>query len=140
MSYLQAPELPTVVVRQPGPPPVENDPPPDAIADLIQRAVSLDVPRLVKLADKIGDLVDQLEKDVAEHERDIKLRAEAAALEARLAEIRGQLTGKRAPAAAPGPNVDNKAVRKWAAARGLDCPSRGRIPRAVVEAFEGAHR
>ncbi len=138
MSYLQAPERPAVF-RQPGPPAVENNPPQDVIADLIQRAVSSEVPRLVKLADKVQDLVDQLEVDVAEHERSAELRAEAARLEARLTEIRGQLTGKRPSSPTP-QGHDNKAIRAWAATRGLDCPARGRIPRTVLEAFEEAHR
>jgi hypothetical protein len=34
---------------------------------------------------------------------------------------------------------DPKVVRAWAAATGVSCPVRGRIPREVVEAFERAH-
>lgn len=131
MSYLQAPN----VVRQPGPPPVENDPPQDTIADLIQRAVSSEVPRLVKAADRIGDLVDQLEKDVAEHERSRELRAEAERLEQRLAQIRQQLGHKPAGPGRPAGEVSPKAVRAWAAANGVDCPKLGRVPGSVMAAY-----
>ncbi|HET7475050.1 MAG TPA: Lsr2 family protein [Dermatophilaceae bacterium] len=33
---------------------------------------------------------------------------------------------------------DTKTVRRWAQARGLDVPARGRIPHAVIEAFQAA--
>jgi hypothetical protein len=112
----------------------------DVVADLIQRATASEVPRLVKAADRIQDLVDQLEKDVAEHELSAELRAEAERLEARLAEIRGQIGGKRAASPASRKTHDNRAIREWAASAGIECPARGRIPRSVVEAFEGVNR
>lgn len=145
MSYLRAPEQPGIL-RRPGPSPTSRadqpvvaDQPEDTIADLIRRAVTSDVPRLVKLADKIQDLVDQLEADVAEHERGAELRAEAARLEARLAEIRGEIGSKRPTAPVDRPGRDTKAIRAWAARCGLVCPARGRVPRTVIEAFEEAH-
>lgn len=142
MTYPKAPERTEAFRRTAAPLQADSRPedtkPEDAIADLISRAVASEVPRLVKLADKVQDLVDQLEIDVAEHERSAELRAEAAELEARLAQIRGEIGGKR-PAATPGSTHDPKAVRTWAAARGMECPARGRIPRAVLDAFEEAH-
>lgn len=136
-DYVQAPVRPIVVPRQAPPPAVEGKSPTDAIADLIRRAVDSDVPRLVRTADKIQDLVDQLEKDVSEHERGAELRAEAARLEARLAEIKGQISGKRvAVPAAPAGSIDNKAIRQWAASQRIECPDRGRIPRTVLDAYE----
>jgi hypothetical protein len=46
-------------------------------------------------------------------------------------------SGKPFRRVATGP--DPKAVRAWAESNGIDCPPRGRIPRAVVEKFEAAH-
>lgn len=131
MSLAQAPTRATDAAR----PPAREDP----IAQLIRRAVATDVPRLVKAADKIQDLVDQLEAEVEAHERGAELRAEAERIEARLAEIKAQLGGKRAAHSVLTEKVDTKAVRKWAAANGIECPNRGRIPRAVMAAYEEAH-
>ncbi len=111
--------------------------PADTIADLIARAVASEVPRLVHAADRIQDLVDRLEGDLNAHERSAELRAELARIEARAAEIKGQLTGKR-PAATPGPAADDsevKAIRAWAKANGIACSDRGRIPQGVLAAY-----
>jgi hypothetical protein len=109
----------------------------DTIADTIRRAVDSEVPRLVRAADKVQDLIDQLEHELAEHELGAELRAEAAKLEARLAEIRGQIGGKRAAApTAPARRADTKAIRAWAATHGVECADRGRIPQTVVDAYE----
>lgn len=36
------------------------------------------------------------------------------------------------------PDVDNQAVRKWAASNGIELSSRGRIPADVIEKFKAA--
>ena len=36
-------------------------------------------------------------------------------------------------------DLDPKVVRAWAVENGHDVPSRGRIPRAIVEAYNAAH-
>jgi len=68
------------------------------------------------------------------------LRAELATLEARRAEILAALGETEAPEPQeepePQPDRDWPAIREWAAQRGLDCPSRGRVPRAVVDAYD----
>ena len=46
-------------------------------------------------------------------------------------------SGKPFRKVATGP--DPKAVRAWAESNNIDCPPRGRIPRAVIEKFEAAH-
>jgi hypothetical protein len=108
----------------------------DVIADLLNRAVASEVPALIRLADRAQDLVDQLEQKLAEYDQGRALRAEAAQLEQRLAEIKQELTGKKAspgPSAVMGP--DNATVRAWAGANGVECPARGRIPGAVTAAY-----
>lgn len=123
-----APEPATTVVRTS-----------DAISDLISRAVATERPKLVALADRVNDLADALEQQLTEHERAAELQAEAAKLEARLAEIRAQL-----PTAVPGRRradplaYDPKAVRVWAAAHGMHCPKVGRVPAAIVTAYQHA--
>lgn len=77
------------------------------------------------------------------------LREELAALEARRAEILAALgvtestepepeqePEPEAPAPAAALDRDWPAIREWAAQMGLECPSRGRVPRAVVEAYD----
>jgi hypothetical protein len=125
----------------PSPPAVEVKPklspkataapaPAEPIANLINRAIASGDAKLVKLCDKIQDLVDQLEEDVKEYERGASLRAEADRLEQRLAEIRQELGGK-----ATGAVQDTKAIRAWAEKRGIECPARGRIPASVLAAY-----
>lgn len=38
-----------------------------------------------------------------------------------------------------GIELDTKTIRTWAAENGVDCPSKGRIPQAIVEAYIKAH-
>jgi hypothetical protein len=119
--------------------PVEPVQPADTIADLLNRATATEVPRLVRLADKAQDLLDQLEAQVADYEKGQALREEAARLELRLAAIKQELTPKRTIAAPAGPatsGTDAKTVRAWAVANGIDVPKLGRIPAAVMTAYE----
>jgi hypothetical protein len=116
----------------------------DLLADLLNRAVAREVPRLVRDAEKISDLLDELEKHVKEHERGQALRAEAASLEARLAEIRQQLgSARRQPAgrsvsARPASAGDSRRIRAWAAENSVPCSTHGVLPRSVREAYEKA--
>lgn len=131
---------PDALAPTPPPPPVERAGWSDTIEALIGRAVAGQVPRLVRLADRIQDLVDQLEAQVVEHERGEELRGEAEKLEARLAEIRTQLKPRPAPAETGRnlPAIDSKAIRAWAAANDVFCPNNGRVPAAVVAKYEAA--
>ncbi len=106
----------------------------DTIAALISRAVQTGQARLVTAADRISDLVEELEAQLKAYEAERSLREEQERLEARLAEIREQLGVKRRSGSA----VDSKAVRAWAKENGVECPALGRVPAAVVEAFNQA--
>ena len=46
--------------------------------------------------------------------------------------------GRRERQSASSGQVDTKAVRKWAAANGIEVSSRGRIPAGVVERYKAA--
>ena len=134
----EAPAQPPVE-QEPVPVPVavpapEPEPAGDAIADVISRAVATEVPKLVRAADKISDLVDQLEKELATHERTAALRVEQEKLAARLAVIQQELGVKHA-AASPD---DGKVIRAWAAKNGVTCPARGRVPAVVRERYQAA--
>lgn len=102
----------------------------DGISAIIARAIATERPKLVAAADRIADLADDLETQLAEYERSADLQAKAAKLEAELAEIRGQL-GTTQPLV-----VDPK--RAWAAAAGVECPRHGRVPGSVVAAYQQA--
>lgn len=54
------------------------------------------------------------------------------------ARIKAGLIEAEETAAEP-PSYDAKTVRAWAAANGVDCPTRGKVPRAVVDAYLDAH-
>lgn len=110
----------------------------DGIADMLDAAESSGNGKLERAAGKIRDLLATLQADLAEHSRGARLRQEQAELEARLAQIKAELTGRRpAPATAKpaATAVDSKAVRKWAAANGIECNPHGRVPASVVAAY-----
>lgn len=46
--------------------------------------------------------------------------------------------GTRRRASAARPTSDAAAIRQWAAAHGVEVPSRGRIPKAVVEQYRAS--
>lgn len=112
----------------------QPEPAGDAIADVIARAVATEVPKLVRAADKISDLVDQLEKELATHERTAALRVEQEQLAARLAEIQQELGVRHAAV----PTDDGKVIRAWAAENRVACPARGRVPAAVRARYQAA--
>lgn len=94
---------------------------------------------------------------LADLERDLTAHAEVLAAERAVEQLRSQLTeateklrtakGRTLPAAPrrsstpappPGPIVDFKAVRRWAAENGVDCSKAGRVPNAVIKAYREA--
>ncbi|MEV0691807.1 histone-like nucleoid-structuring protein Lsr2 [Streptomyces sp. NPDC050388] len=78
------------------------------------------------------------------HAADLELTAittEAEELEQRLAKLRAR-EAELAPAKKAGrrasPSYDAPAVRAWAKKAGVDCPGRGRVPKAVLDAWRAA--
>lgn len=111
--------------------------------------------KLVRRAERIGDLLDQLRVDLraertaweARAAERAKLKAEAARikaeregkvarlaeLEAEAARIKAELRGKPRPAVVV---ADAATVRAWAARAGVECPSMGPVPKSVRQAYE----
>jgi hypothetical protein len=112
----------------------------DQIAALLAQVDATGEPRLHRSAGKIRELVDTLRTDLAQHLREVPLRAEQARLRASLAEIDALLQGRPAPTTSEQPEVDTKAVRAWAVEQGLDCSAHGRVPGAVLAAYREAHQ
>lgn len=126
---------PAQLPRPRPPAPVESDP----ISAKLDRAALSGVARLERLAEKIHDLLDQLEAELGLHERGRALREEQAKLQERLAQIKAELRGDRPASSAPEPEPSgNRAVRAWAAENGIECPARGRVPARVLDAYREA--
>jgi hypothetical protein len=118
-----------------------------ATRDLIDEGKASSVARVRRAADKAQAALDALAaaledtrlaeaaKRAAAAEKEAA-RRKVAALERQLAEAKAALRGKPAPA--PTAATDPKAVRAWAAANGIDCPTRGKVPAAVVDAYLAA--
>ena len=90
--------------------------------------------------DPAGPGIADLRQQLTEHQRELELRAQVDDLTAKLAAAKDELkslNGKR-PALSPVDGVDTKAVRRWAAANGVDCPRMGRIPGHVIDAWRAA--
>lgn len=65
-----------------------------------------------------------------------QLEKELAALQAREAELAPpKKAGRRTPT-----SPDTKAARAWAAANGVDCPPRGRVPKTVMDAWRASQQ
>jgi ATPase subunit of ABC transporter with duplicated ATPase domains len=118
-----------------------------ATRDLIDEGKASSVARVRRAAEKAQAALDHLAavidetreaeaaKRAAEAEK-AAARRKVAELEAQLAAAKAALRGKPAPTAAP--TGDAKAIRAWAAANGVECPTRGKVPAAVVEAYRAA--
>ena len=91
--------------------------------------------RIAAAAKKVMDAIDRLDAVWAENAAKAELRAERDRLKAQLKKVEAQLRG----GATPAPARDWKAIRAWAADSGLDCPATGKVPNAIVDAYDQAH-
>lgn len=126
---------------------------PLATADLLARAEKSPKARTRNLGKRINDqlatlreLVDADDEARQAKQREAaakaKARAEVKRLEAELAAAKARLNGKPAPTATPAAKPattagdhDPKIVRAWARDNRIPCPEKGRVPRAVVDAW-----
>jgi hypothetical protein len=134
---------------------LRGDPPPvsDAVDALLDRAAASFDAECRRLGKRVRNDLASLRARLAEvaeeqaaHDREAAARAEAlanierlrnelAAAEAELARASGRSAAKSKAAT----DVDPKAVRAWAKEAGLACPSHGRVPQGVVNAWKAAH-
>jgi hypothetical protein len=145
-SRTAAKPKPTGIVR------AVPDPTPQArpvVRDLIGEGRASSVTKVKRAAAKAQAALDHLAAVLdetraaeaakrAEAEQRRKDQAEVERLAAELEAARARLRGGRAKA--PATKVPAAEVRAWAAANGIDCPSRGIVPAAVVEQYETAMR
>lgn len=129
-------------------------PRPDGIQALIATAKSHDSKRIQNAADKVLDGLGRLRTLMHEDEEKhaarraaaaekAEARAEVERLQQQLAKARAKLRGNAGPvgvgkASAAGPSAAD--VRAWAAENDVACPAVGRVPSAVREAYDDAHR
>lgn len=127
---------------------------PDGIQALIATAKGHDSKRIQNAADKVLDGLDRLRTLMREDEEKhaarraaaaekAEARAEVERLQQQLAEARAKLRGNTGPAvdgktSTVGPSAAD--VRAWAAKNDVACPAVGRVPSAVREAYDDAHR
>lgn len=88
--------------------------------------------------------LEEAAKRAAENAK-IEARAEVERLEKQLAQAKAKLRGpaRAAAVAVVAPNQAGafvKDIRTWAAGAGVDCPSVGKVPARVVDAYLAAHR
>lgn len=122
---------------------------PDAVEQLLRKAEKSTKQRTRKMAEKARILLAELNQAVTAEEREAKarkaaeeerawLQAEVDKLEKQLAEKKAALRGKPTTTAPKPSTSDNQTIRAWAAAAGIDCPARGRIPANVREQYDAA--
>lgn len=147
----------------PARPPVPPIPPAmaratDVLADLLAAAEASRQQRTRSLGAKLSALAEDLRSRLGEERREAeaaaaaaKARAEAKRrvdeLAAELAKAREQLRAAGGPAdrpakataARPAGDVLAKTVREWAAAAGIECAPKGKIPGPVMDAYRQHH-
>lgn len=112
----------------------EPTPVPNSLAVALAAGQAHDQPRIRALATRLQASLVSLQAAI-EHETTIReARGRVERLEAELAEARRAL-GRPGPSAGA---VDSPAIRRWARDHNVACPALGRVPRAVVEAYEAA--
>lgn len=112
----------------------------DSIANLIANGTASTRGRTRKKAERAQALIDELRDilnaECAEDERREKARKEIERLERALAEAKATLRGPTSIAVDQ--SVTAAELREWAKVNGVDCPTVGRIPASVREAYEAA--
>lgn len=103
--------------------------------DLIAEGKASSIARIVRAASAAEKTLTILADLLEEHRATEAARIEVARLEKKLADAKARLKGGRKD---DGPSLDAKTVRAWAAQNGIDCPSRGRPPQRVVDAYREA--
>lgn len=138
--------------RQPVPPSE-----PDSTVTLLTRARASESKRIQALGRKISDQLDDLHERLDAEDRRQREKAEQArrreeerrkaaeernraAAEVKAAEeaLRKARAKLRGSTATPADAHSARAVRAWAADNGVECPSRGRVPSRVIEAYKAA--
>lgn len=145
-AYAASPPRPAAP-RPSAPPP----PPAGAIEQLLGTAEKSAKARTRRLVARIRESLIELREIVitekkeaeaaqAQAEEQVRLKAEVDALEQQLAEKKAQLKkpGTTKARASTTPQGNAKTIRAWAAAHSVACPTHGRVPRDVVEAYETA--
>ena len=108
----------------------------DSVDLLKAEAERVGATKLVKRAEHVASVVDQLRVDVkaavAAWDAQAAVREHRKAIEDQIAALKAELekTGE----------VDAKVVRAWALASKVECPTHGRIPQSVRDAYAKATR
>ena len=99
--------------------------------------VAHDDPRIARAAGKVMAAIAALDEAWTAYSAKAELRAERDRLKRQLADVEAAL---RAPASKPAQQArDWKQIRAWAADNNIDCPATGKVPNAVVDAYDQAH-
>lgn len=110
----------------------------DPIIALLDRADESPKKARGRKADRIRDLIKTLRADLdsddKRREAEREARTEVERLEAELAEAKARLRGGPPPAAQSA--GDAATIRAWARENDVACPTKGRVPAAVREAYE----
>lgn len=111
------------------------------VGQLLKWGDDHDDPQVQDQAARARVLLGGLRRRHAADQELAAISSEAEELEQRLAELRAR-EAELAPAKKAGrrvsPSYDAPAVRAWAKAAGVDCPDRGRVPKAVLDAWRAA--
>lgn len=111
------------------------------VVTLLMQAQGSTSKRAQKLAGRITSDLDELRELMEGEAERREAAAEVERLERQLREAKARLKGKapKESTTAAKPEVDTKAVRRWAVSQGIPVPDRGSIKAEVVEQYRRAN-
>ncbi len=131
-------QCPNVLPPIPPPPTTLESIMTNDITELIERAQEHPLARIKSAARRADEAIEKLRDLIAAEDAKAQALAEVERLERELAEAKARARGQTVkPAVA---RVDTKQIRVWAKRKGMDCPTRGRVPQRVIAAYDKAQQ
>jgi len=107
------------------------------IDELLAAAEGHELQKIRLAGVRIRASIGQLRNDLAADTARSQAQAEVKRLRAELAAAEAKLRGAVQPTSTAA-NPEYPAARAWARDNGIDCPAKGRVPRAVMDAWKAA--
>lgn len=136
------PSRPSLAVVPPTERAMTSTPSPTSNLDLISRGKACDSSKVQRLAEKAEAVMTVLRDELTAYDQQAEARATVDRLRAELKAAEAALRPggtTRSSASTSKPSADTKTMREWARTNGHQGPDRGRLPAAVVHAYQQAH-
>lgn len=110
------------------------------VDELLGLAAGIDDKAVARELRKAVDQIARLREVVTTAAQRVEAAREIAVLERRLAEAKASLKGTRRTSAPAAVGASDAEIRAWAKREGVECRPVGRLPAAIREQYDAAHR